>query len=341
MFNPGANPMGLEFKEYFDDPDLMFDAQLQFQRWLRFNILSDYEGGLPEKWIIKMDFQNVYEAGFFGCPIEFINGQVPCTLPFFADAPEKVMVGGIPDPFSGLMARALYYYERFKERASRETFLGRPIEVTTNCTHTDGPFTVACNLFGADVVCLMMMEEPDRMHKLLDFVATACIERMSAWRKLCCEPALPSGFLYADDSLTLISTEMYREFVLPHHRRLCDTAAPSESRMIHLCGDSTRHFPTLRDELNIQTFDTGFPVDFGNLRKTLGPKVRIQGGPHVDMLLRGTPDSIRANVRWIMETGVLDGGMFVLRDGNNIAPGTPLENTEAMYYAGREFGALK
>jgi uroporphyrinogen-III decarboxylase len=37
---------------------------------------------------------------------------------------------------------------------------------------------------------------------------------------------------------------------------------------------------------------------------------------------------------------VLDGGKFILREGNNLAPHTPLENTEAMYYAGREFGQL-
>jgi uroporphyrinogen-III decarboxylase len=45
-------------------------------------------------------------------------------------------------------------------------------------------------------------------------------------------------------------------------------------------------------------------------------------------------------VRRILQSGVLEGGRFLLREGNNLAPGTPLENTEAMYYAGREFGVL-
>jgi len=34
----------------------------------------------------------------------------------------------------------------------------------------------------------------------------------------------------------------------------------------------------------------------------------------------------------------LDGRMFLLREGNNLAPGTPLENIEAMVIAGLEFG---
>ena len=338
MFNPGANPEGLEFKAYFDDPDVMFDTQLRFQRWSRFNLLQDGELGLPEKWTVNVDFQNFYEAGFFGCPIEYMDGQVPDTLPAFRDAPESVMEAGIPDPFGGLMARALSYYERFKERASRETFLGLPIEVNPSCAGTDGVFTTACNLFGPDVVCLMMMEEPARFHALLDFINTACIARTRAWRQLCGVPVPQPGYGFADDSIALISTEMYREFVLPYHRRLCEAFADSEPRGIHLCGDSTRHFLTLQNELNIQGFDTGFPVDFGKLRRELGPKVRIQGGPHVEMLLSGRPANIRAEVQRILSTGILDGGLFVLREGNNLAPYTPLENTEAMYHAGREFG---
>jgi len=134
---------------------------------------------------------------------------------------------------------------------------------------------------------------------------------------------------------------MYREHVLPYHRRLCDAfSSPTQMRGIHLCGDSTRHFHTIRDELNVQVFDTGFPVDFGGLRRDLGPLVRLQGGPHVELLHSGTPAAIRADVQRVLKTGVTDGRRFVLREGNNLAPATPLANTEALYKAGREFGKL-
>lgn len=337
MFNADANPAGLEFKEYFENRDVMFDAQLQFQRWSKFNLLQDQELGLPEKWLIGVDFQNFSEAAFFGCPIDYIEGQVPDTMPVFGDAPERIMEKGIPEPFTGIMGKALSYYEHFKKRASQETFLGQPIEINPYGIWTDGVFTVACNLFGPDVVCLMMMEEPDRLHALLDFINTAGIQRLKAWRELCGLPARQPGYIYADDSVALISTGMYREFVLPYHKKLCDAFATPDPRAIHLCGDSTRHFPTLQSELNIQSFDTGFPVDFGKLRQELGPKVRINGGPHVEMMLSAKPDRIRGEVKRIMESGILEGGMFTLREGNNLAPYTPLENVEAMYHAGREF----
>ena len=41
-----------------------------------------------------------------------------------------------------------------------------------------------------------------------------------------------------------------------------------------------------------------------------------------------------------MQSGILEGGLFTLREGNNMAPGTPAENMRALYDAGREFGRL-
>lgn len=340
MFNAPANPEGIDFQRYSENPDVMFDAQLRFQRWTRFNLLQDAELGLPEKWVIAPDFQNYHEAAWFGCKIHYFKDQVPDTMPDFADAPERVMEKGLPDPFGGLMARALAYFEHYRARAPKETFLDRPIEASYPwCGFgTDGPMTVACNLFSAEFVCETLADDPDRLHRLLDFITEATIRRMTAWRKLAGIPVPQDGFGFANDSIALISSAMYREHILPYHRRLCDALGTPAPRGVHLCGDSSRHFLTLRNELNVQSFDTGFPIDFGAMRRELGPGVRIQGGPHVHFLMQATPAEVRGEVQRIAQTGVLQGGLFVLREGNNLAPGTPLENTEALYHAGREFG---
>jgi uroporphyrinogen-III decarboxylase len=42
--------------------------------------------------------------------------------------------------------------------------------------------------------------------------------------------------------------------------------------------------------------------------------------------------------RRILDSGVLEGGRFVLREGNNLAPHTPFENLEAMYQTARRVG---
>ncbi|HEY8668529.1 MAG TPA: uroporphyrinogen decarboxylase family protein [Tepidisphaeraceae bacterium] len=338
MMSRDANPKGVTFQEYMENPDVMFEMVLQFQRWNRFNILQDVELGLPEKWSIVPDFQNFYETAWLGGKVEYLGDEVPDTHPPFEHDPERVMENGIPDPFDGIMHKGLQYYNHFKARAARETYLGRPIEVVPPWfgIGTDGPMTVACNLFNPTTACELILGEPERMQKLFSFITDATITRIKAWRKLTGVPIPQDGFGYADDSVALISADTYRECVLPHHRRMLDELATSKPRSIHLCGDSTRHFLILRDELNINSFDTGFPIDFGKMRKQLGPQVRMNGGPQIEFLRTANPATVRAEVARIVKTGVLEGGLFVLREGNNLAPHTPYENTEAMYAAGRE-----
>ncbi len=342
MLNEDANPEHISFEDYSRSPEIMFDAALKFQRWARFNILQDAELGLPERWYISPDFQNYYEANWFGCKVRYMDGQVPDTLPDFADCPERVMESGLPGPFENSYARALDYYDYFLNRAGRETFLGRPITANApSCgMGTDGPFTVACNLFNPAFVCECLGSDPGRIVRLLEFITEATIQRIRAWRSLFRMPFPVDNWGIADDSIALISTRMYREFILPLHKRIYDTFATPVKRSIHLCGDATRHFKTMVDELQIKQFDTGFPVDFRKVREELGPDVRILGGPHVELLRASSPEKIRLEVKRILETGIAESGRFILREGNNLAPYTPLENTEAMYHAGIEFGKI-
>lgn len=57
------------------------------------------------------------------------------------------------------------------------------------------------------------------------------------------------------------------------------------------------------------------------------------------MVLRyGTPAQVRQETLRILRSGVMEGGKFILREGNNLAPGTPLENLHAMYETAKEAG---
>ena len=152
-----------------------------------------------------------------------------------------------------------------------------------------------------------------------------------------CERFTDGGW-FADDSIQLISTDMYRRQVLPWHRLYLAQWSVAGPHAIHLCGDAARHFPTIRDELRVMSFDTGFPVDHGALRKALGPDVEILGGPEVALLLRGSPQDIYERTRGILQSGVMAGGRFVLREANNLPPGCPQANLEAMYRAALDFG---
>ena len=339
---PEANPDEVTFEEYFEDADVMFDHQLRHQYWLQHHLPRDARLGLPEQWSVSVDFQNSYEAGWYGCEMVYPEGQPPDTIPLLADDGRKRMLfdRGLPDPFSGgWMQRNWEYYARFQERAEGFEFHGRPVVAGgPTAQGTDGPFTVACCLRGATEVCLDLKADPEYFHELMAYITEATIARIRAYRERLGQPVESEAWGFADDSVQLLSVADYREHVLPYHRKLVETFGPKGPNSIHLCGDATRHFPTIRDELNVTSFDTGFPVDFGPLRAELGPDVAISGGPHVELLRTATPDQVMARCREILESGVMAGGKFILREGNNLAPGTPEENVSAMYEAARRYG---
>jgi uroporphyrinogen-III decarboxylase len=203
---------------------------------------------------------------------------------------------------------------------------------------TDGPFTVACNVRGATELLMDLLEDPPYFDALLSYVTEATIERIRAYRKWNGDAERGQGFGFADDSIALLSPAVYEERVMPHHRRLIDELSSGGPNSIHLCGDATHLFGLLRRELDIQSFDTGFPVDFGALRSELGPDVEIYGGPSVPFLLDSSHEEVAAETRHVLSSGITEGGRFVLREGNNLAPGTALENVWAMYDTVREAG---
>ena len=339
-----ANPGGLSFEAYLRDPNRMLERQLQHQEWIRFNLPQDMEMGYPEAgWPVYVDFQNTYEAAWLGCPLRFHKNQVPDTSPLLANDSKKHLLfdRGIPDPFTGgVMGWNWEYYHHFlRAKESGFTYKGIPIGEVTPCgLGTDGPFTVACNVRGATEFLSDLLADPDYALQLLDFITEATITRMQAYRKRLGQPMTTPGWGFADDSIQLISSDMYETFVYPYHKRLVETFSEGGPNSIHLCGNATRHFLFLKEHLNVRSFDTGFPVNFAWLRQTLGPEVEIQGGPTAPFLLEALPPAVEEETRRILASGIMDGGRFLLREGNNLAPGTPLDNLWAMYDAVHTYG---
>ena len=113
---------------------------------------------------------------------------------------------------------------------------------------TDGPFTLACNLRGVDDFCVDMYEDPDYAHQLLAYITAATIERLKVWRRYLRQDEIQPSFFFADDSVALLSADMYREWIYPYHKQLIDALSTDDARNgIHLCGDASRHFRFLKE----------------------------------------------------------------------------------------------
>jgi hypothetical protein len=349
--NPALNTTGYTFEDFFTNPEAQIQCQLAYQAWYRNHVLCDREMGPPSNgWTLTVDFQNSYDAGWFGCPLHYDANAVPDTVEILKEDKHKLYEMDCPDPLrGGLIGRAVEFFEYMHERRRNLEFQGLPVHPPSTIPGEgcDGPLDAAYKLRGAAELCLDMVTDPGYYHDLMGFITDSLIRRMKAIRQWRWErhPDSPDkgqfrrpGYCFADDAIVLLSLAQYREFVLPYHRRLAEEFSDGDPTSVHLCGDASRFFPLLRDELNVRSFDTGFPVDHGRLRRELGPEVQIYAGPPVMLVKEGPVAAIRDQVRAICQSGIMEGGKFVLIAANNMAPCTPVEHVAAMYEAAREFG---
>lgn len=341
LLNPELNTECISFQQYSQDPDLMAQVQMISQHYIRHNMLQDAEMGLPNSWNINVDLQNYYEAAWFGAEIEYRTGQVPDTRQLLtSDNKHMLFDRGIPDSIEGgAMKKAWQFYEHMNANKENYSYKGVPAgNIGMPGGGTDGPMTVAANLRGATEFCLELYEDPDYANELLNYITEATIARIKAYRKTLNMEMKPQVFWFADDSIELLSVDMYKEFILPYHKKLIQELAGEGPHWIHLCGDVDRLMPTIKEELNVNTWDAGFPMNYADMRDKLGEEFSIQTGPKVSLLINGTPEQVEMETRNILESGITRGGKFIMRDANNLSPLTPVKNVEAMYNATKRYG---
>lgn len=340
VLDPSLNTQGITWRQYLNDPQIMLDVTLRHRHYVAHHIPQDMEMGIPaEAWHVGLEFGNVYEESWLGCEIIYPEGQIAATRPRYAgQAKEEIFERGMPAPFDGFMGQVLEFYEYAQEQSKTQEFHGRPVRVGHPVPlGTDGPLTVANGVRGPQIFEDMLADE-DYYHRLMTFITEAIITRIQAWRARLGLEMRPERGGFADDAVQFVSLKTYREKVLSYHQKMMGALYGPGPHDVHLCGNVQRHFPTFIRELNVHSFDTGFPINFDTLRDEVGEEVEIQGGVPVSNLLSGTPQEIAAQTRAILSSGITRGGRFILKEANDLAPCVPLENMQAMYAAAREYG---
>jgi hypothetical protein len=345
VLDPVYNTRPVRFEHLCTDVETMAQTVLEWQYWVRHLLPGDHEKGLPESWMMMVHYQNIYDAAWFGCPVVYFDEEVPDTRPILTDDNKRMLFDkGLPEPFEGPWAeQTLAWHDYLTQKANDGwTFLGRPVSPPgPSCfCGCDGVFTVAANLRGATELLTDLLMDPKFAADLLEYVHQALVRRITAWREHHGTPVKSEGCGYADDSIALLSGEVYEEHVLPLHKRFYKAFGEGENNAIHLCGDAQRFFKTLRDQCGVMSFDTGFPVDFTALRAELGPEVTVSGGPKVDLFLGFNPEPLIAETQRICASGILVGGRFILQEANNLAPRANLDLCQAFYETGKEAGRL-
>jgi len=237
--------------------------------------------------------------------------------------PEPTLAGfRLPDPHDP---------HRF---AHLEAFIAQHPDQARFCSIGFSFFERAWTLRGMENLFLDMIERPDFVEELLD----AILEHNLALL----EHVLPhdlDGVRFGDDwgqqRGLLMGAPHWRRFLKPRLARLYGAVKAAGKRvMIHSCGDVREIFPDLI-EIGVDVFNPFQPevMDVAWMKRTYGDRITFYGGLSLQHTLPyGSPDEVKAEVRWLQET-IGKGGGFVLSPSHDVTRDVPLENLVAMIEA--------
>jgi uroporphyrinogen-III decarboxylase len=104
-----------------------------------------------------------------------------------------------------------------------------------------------------------------------------------------------------------------------------------------MCGQTNHLLRIFADDLQINELQGfGWKVDLDLIGQVMGGRVVLLGNVSPLTIADGAPEQVRAETRRVLEKLAPYGGL-IIQDGNNIAPGSPIENINAMMEAAVEY----
>ncbi len=334
--------VGVRFRDYYGDPETMLRTQILAQKWLLENVRTDAYS-ITGPWVgAWTDFQNSFEAGSLGVDIIFPDNDIPWIGPgWVADDADLRRLEAMDFVHTGMNARQAAFRKRMMAVAGKfpVRFLGGEVfypGANPALTHTsDGPFGVAGDLMGKTEIFIAVKERPDFVRELLRIVTDKLIEYLDfCWSEE--KLPVPKDFAWTDDLAVSLSAETYRDIVLPFEKRL---RFHFDGRVsLHMCGRSDHLLEIFRDDLAIHELQGfGYEVDLDRIGEVMGGRVVLIGNVNPMLIHAGTPAQVREATRHVIEKLAPRGGLIV-QDGNNIPPGSPLANINAMMDAAEAWG---
>jgi uroporphyrinogen decarboxylase len=333
--------IGVRFRDYYNDPEVMLRSQILGQKWLMENIKTDAQsiiGAWVGGWT---DFQNATEASAMGCEVVFPEDDIPMVREdgWVRDEKDLARLEAMDTVNNGLNAKQISFRREMMKIAEKYPvrFKGGPVFYPGEnpaLTHTsNGPFTNAAYLMGTTEAFTAILERPDFMRELLHII----VDKTIAWLDFCWkeEQIEARDFAWTDDLAAYLSAETWQEVLLPYNQRLRDHF---DWASMHMCGHTNHLLEVFTNQLKINEYQGfGWEVDLDRIAEIMGGKVVLLGNVNPLIISNGTPQEVKQATRQVIEKLAPLKGL-IIQDGNNIAPGSPVENINAMMNAAEEFG---
>jgi uroporphyrinogen-III decarboxylase len=178
---------------------------------------------------------------------------------------------------------------------------------------------------------MMYIEEPEVIKAAVKMCITKAIAKDKYYIRLGQDGVLLEEDM-AGSNGPLISPSMFREFSFEAMKeRIANLKKMGQQVILHNCGNN---IPLMEMFIEAgvdcyQSLQTTAGMDVGFLKERFGGRLCFWGGIATELLIEGTMDEVRKNVREAMEKGGPGGG-FILGPSHSIAKGTKYDNFMAM-----------
>ena len=331
---------GCTFRHYYQNVAAQIRVQLDSQHWIRTKVRHDAEMGLPDVWRVSPAGW-MTENEFLGATVLVQENDYAWGQPIPATKSELLEWLRGMDPLARVQECTLWQqYVDMTECTRNMQYHGRPVETAMPVTSSHGVFTKAAEIRGLDRLCADIHDDPAFAKELLAIVTDLLIARIENWHTLAgVDRAFPSADSWglADDSLAMISTRQYEEFVLPCHEKFYSRMT-SGTRTIHLCGHAQHLFPTLHARLGVTVFNGPGPqIDLLRMIDEINAPIEIEAEV-AHATLQRSRTKIEKEILQLLQEEVKTRAKITLT--GYVPRGTPRENMEFFYAWGKEHGRI-
>ena len=285
--------------------------------------LAFYDRFAPDSMIVYNDIYLEVEA--LGCELEFPENDISHPKTVLLDDKSRLARLKVPDPKrDGRIPYFIEVCERVSAQVRKTTALG--------LGHS-GPWNIAMHLRGAEALLLDTFSDPAFVHELMKFSTEVVRTIGDALIEAGFSPSLGE----AAASCSLISPQIYREFIKPYHKELCSYFQSKKRFMsLHICGKID---PIMEDILETGIFllslDAGSSLQ--KLTQLAGDELVIMGNVPTTHFSSGTREEMEASIRQCIETASAGSG-YILSSGCEIPFDSTEDRIDHFFEYSRQFG---
>lgn len=262
------------------------------------------------------------EAEAFGADISFTENEVPAVIGHMLNGPEDIHNLKVPS----LKAGRVPQYLKANLLAARN-ITDRP--VIGGCI---GPFSLAGRLYDMSEIMVLIYQDPDAAHELLE----KCTRFILKYCKALKECGV-NAVMMAEPAAGLMSDEDCKRFSSEYVKRIVDEVQDDYfSVILHNCGN-TGHCTKAMVSSGSAGYHFGNKCDMAEVIRDVPSTALAMGNlDPVSVFKSATPEQMYKATTDLLEK-MKEFPNFVLSSGCDTPPHTPLENIDAHFEALAEF----